>query len=92
MYSMTMRAGLSAGALGLLALAVITGTASAADEQGHYCKQEMRMLESVLTAQHGFSLPGEGSGLPHTCGPNGCHQIPDWIDDACTEHEHVLIP
>lgn len=61
----------------------------AAEEEGHYCKEQLIKIGGVWVGQHGFSLPGAGAGQPYTCGPNGCHQIPDWVNGACENHGHV---
>jgi hypothetical protein len=82
-----------ASLIGLGILAVLAGEASGEPENGgHYCKEEMRMVDGSLRGQHAFGYMGQGSGLPYTCGPNGCHQIPDWKDGACSTHGHEPLP
>lgn len=81
---------LSAGLVAVVVAGLFIAEAgSAADVAGHYCKEQLNMIENVWVGQHGFSLPGAGAGLPYTCGTHGCHQIPDWVDGACENHGHV---
>ena len=81
------------GLVVLVMLTFMVGEATGEqDSRGHYCKQEMRDAGGELTKQHGFGYLGEGSGLPYTCGSNGCHQIPDWQAGSCSSHDHEELP